>query len=345
MKHPLTADRTKCIQYSFDVCKHLVSGIGNIRRVEGSLGWGQTDGSHHIGSSALTTSSLEHMLTDSQLTKYREKGYTLYPGLFTEKEVSVILSEIDSISAGNTLESHDRNRLEMEPRQQANGTLVRRIYDPCTHYPQFRTLSESEKLLNCVEKLLSPNLLFHYSKINMKLPAVGSPVEWHQDLTYYPLTNRDSVAVLIYLDHADRENGCLRVIPGLHLDPCLDHTLNGFFQGRITQPIDETFAELLEERAGSAVFVHSMTPHASVTNTSNRPRRTLILSYRAADAYPIYAGESTIRSEAHVRLVRGERLRQARFSMRDFPIPEQRRTTASLYELQELSHKEGNATS
>ena len=29
-----------------------------------------------------------------------------------------------------------------------------------------------------------------------------------------------------------------------------------------------------------------MTPDASVTNRSNRPRRTLILSYRAADAFP-----------------------------------------------------------
>jgi len=112
-----------------------------------------------------------------------------------------------------------------------------------------------------------------------------------------------------------------------------------------TQPIDQTLAEPLEGTAGATVFMHSMTPHASVTNTLNRPRRTLILSYRAADAYPIYAGEITVKSDAHVRLVRGERLRIARFSMREFPVPKQRRTTTSLFELQELSRKEGNARS
>jgi len=200
-------------------------------------------------------------------------------------------------------------------------------------------------MLNCVEKLLGPNLLFHYSKINMKPPKIGSVVEWHQDLSYYPLTNRDSLAVLIYLDDADRGNGCLQVIPGRHLDPSLDHTRNGLFQGAITQAVDETAAVPLEGKAGTAIFMNCMTPHASVSNTSNRPRRTLILSYRAADAYPIYAGEATAKAEADVRLVRGNRLRTARFSMKEFPIPEQKRTTASLYELQELSRQERNARS
>lgn len=280
------------------------------------------------------------MLTQAQVEQYNEQGYTVCQHFLAESEVREMLSEIGSISAGNTLEKHDKSRMEMEPNQPPDGNSVRRIYDPCTHYPLFRALSDSDKLLGCVEKLIGPNLLFHYSKINMKPPKIGSVVEWHQDLTYYPLTNRDSLAVLIYLDDADRGNGCLQVLPGRHKDPCLDHTLNGFFQGSITQPLDEAAAQPLEGKAGTAIFMHCMTPHASVSNTSQRPRRTLILSYRAADAYPIYLGESTSKVEAYARLVRGERLRVARFSMKDFPIPQQKRTTASLYELQELSRKE-----
>jgi hypothetical protein len=89
----------------------------------------------------------------------------------------------------------------------------------------------------------------------------------------------------------------------------------------------------------------AMTPHASITNTSNRPRRTLILSYRAADAYPIFCGEMTPSSEGHARLVRGEQPLAARFDMPPtFPIPHYPRKTASLYELQALS-REGAARS
>ena len=162
-------------------------------------------------------------------------------------------------------------------------------------------------------------------------------VEWHQDLAYYPLTNRDSLAILFYLDHAGTRKGCLQVIPGSHLGPPMDHTRDGYFQGRITEPIDESKAVALAGEAGTAIFIHGMTPHASAPNTSSLARRTLIVSYRAADAFPIYLGEITLGFEAHARPVRGIERSIARFSPGTFPIPRYPRKTKSLYELQELS--------
>ena len=67
--------------------------------------------------------------------------------------------------------------------------------------------------------------------------------------------------------------------------------------------------------------MHAMTPHASIANVSDKPRRTLILSYRAADAFPIYTGEMTYKTEANARLVRGRVPHAARFEERSFPIP------------------------
>ncbi|HVF10818.1 MAG TPA: phytanoyl-CoA dioxygenase family protein [Abditibacteriaceae bacterium] len=280
------------------------------------------------------------MLTQQQIAQYHGEGFTIYRGLIGAEALSLLLSDIEAVSAGNTLADHDRSRLEMEPHQEPGGTRVRRIYEPCTYYARFRAFSESEQLLECVEQLIGPDLLFHYSKINMKPPAIGSVVEWHQDLAYYPLTNRDSVSILFYLDDATAANGCLKLMPRLHLGSLLNHTHNGFFQGRVTEPVDESAAILLEGKAGDVIFMHCMTPHASTTNTSNRARRTLILSYRAADAFPIYIGEKTVAAEDHARLVRGRRRNVARFSMQQFPIPQQQRETSSLYELQELSRHE-----
>jgi phytanoyl-CoA hydroxylase len=233
--------------------------------------------------------------------------------------------------------------MEMEPDQPSNGARVRRLYEPCTHYLIFRKFAESTDLLDCVEQLLGPNLVFHYSKLNMKPPAIGSVVEWHQDLAYYPLSNCDSLAVLLYLDDADRENGCLQIIPGRHLARLMEHTTDGFFQGRITVPVPEPEAVLVEGLAGTAIFMHGMAPHSSSPNRSVRPRRTLILSYRAADAYPIYVGEDTVRAEANARLVRGSVQREARFTLTSFPIPKYRWKTASLYELQERSREQTGA--
>ena len=85
---------------------------------------------------------------------------------------------------------------------------------------------------------------------------------------------------------------------------------DGYFQGKVTEEVDSSEAVLIEGAAGGAIFMHGMTPHASTTNRSERSRRTLILSYRAA-----------------------------RFTMSEFPIPCFRQEIASLYELQEQSRE------
>ena len=229
--------------------------------------------------------------------------------------------------------------MEMEPAQSPEGNRVRRIYQPCHHFPEFGRLSHSDRLLDCVEQLLGPDLLVQYSKINMKPADVGSVVEWHQDLAYYPLTNRGSLAVLFYLDDASRSNGCLKIIPGSHTGPLLSHTRDGLFQGRVTEPVDGSGAVFVEGGAGTAIFMHCMAPHASAPNTSSRPRRTLILSYRAADAFRIYDGENTTASEAFVRLVRGRPPSLARFDMNEFPIPTFPGKFVSLYDLQDKSRQ------
>src|SRR3984957_1967324 len=275
-----------------------------------------------------------------QRDEYSKNGYVSYPGLLDAGELKTLLAEIDRISDGNTLASHDKTRLEMDPHQKAEGRLVRRIYEPCTHYKPFRELSDSPKLLDGEEELLGLDLLFHYSKLNMKPPSIGSVVEWHQDLSFYPLTNSSSLAVLIYLDDADVANGCLQVIPGRHNDRLLDHVMDGYFAGKVVEPVDESQAVPVEGKAGTAIFMHAMTPHASVTNRSNRPRRTLILSYRAADAFPVYSGDVTGELEKATRLVRGKLADSARFSFDHFPIPRRKQHVASLYELQELSRKQ-----
>jgi len=277
------------------------------------------------------------MLTTQQVEQFNTRGYTVCPGFLSAGQVDALLAETARATQGHTLAEHDAERMEMEPEQSPDGTAVRRLYEPCSYYDVFEQLSEGETLLDCVEQLFGPNLLFHYSKLNMKPAEVGSVVEWHQDLSYYPLTNTDSLAVLFYLDDTDVENGALQLLPNRHRDPLLGHSQDGFFQGRLVENVDVSEAELATGPAGTAVFMHGMTPHASAPNSSTRPRRTLILSYRAADALPIYCGPMTPQNETFVRLVRGERASVARFDRTAFPIPQYKERTASLYELQARS--------
>lgn len=279
------------------------------------------------------------MLTDEQVRAFREDGFTVCEDFLSQTEVDALLQEADGAIEGNTLATHDAERMEMEPEQPPDGGAVRRLYEPCTYYPVSRALSEMDKLLDSVQQLFGPNLLFHYSKLNMKPAKVGSVVEWHQDLSYYPMTNRDSLAVLFYLDDTDATNGPLKLIPKRHEAPLMQHTREGFFQGRVTEPVDESAVVMAEGPAGTAIFMHGLTPHASAPNTSGKPRRTLILAYRAADAIPLFLGPMTATHETHVRLVRGEPASQARFDGTAVALPRYKDAVSSLYDLQKKSRE------
>jgi phytanoyl-CoA hydroxylase len=274
------------------------------------------------------------MLTEEQVRQYREQGFCVARGFLNKLAVTGLLNELDEVVAGATVADHDKTKMEMEPGQEPGGTRVRRVYEPCDRYPSYQELAETPDLLDSVQQLIGPDVVFHYSKLNMKPASIGSPVEWHQDLAYYPLTNPDSVTILFYLDDADSKTGCLRVVPGVHHRPLFDHTEGGFFSGRITETMDESNAIELEAPAGSAIFMQCTTPHSSRPNHSPRSRRTLILSYRAADAYPIYIGQMTAVGEAPVRLVRGHSSPSARIAFSQIAIPKYKRAITSLYDLQ-----------
>jgi ectoine hydroxylase-related dioxygenase (phytanoyl-CoA dioxygenase family) len=283
------------------------------------------------------------MLDERQVQDYRRQGFACVPDFVSAEDLAAFRGEIDRITAASAASAFDPARVEMEPNQGASGRVIRRIYEPCEHYAPFREYSESAAILDAVQQLIGDNLLLHYSKLNMKPAEIGSVVEWHQDLSYYPLTNHDSLAVLIYLDDADETNGCLRVLPGRHRADLMDHTASGVFQGCITEPVDETAAVNLAGGGGTAIFLDAMTPHASTQNRSGRQRRTLIISYRAADAFPLHIDNRTAATEAYTRLVRGTRPHQARFTFSRFPIPIYGAKEASLYQLQELSRRNRSA--
>ena len=276
-------------------------------------------------------------LTDDEVRRYHSEGILAVPGFLAQEWIDVFRTESDRITSVSTAANFDASRVEMEPNQEPGGNRVRRIYEPCEYYSVFRNYSESPDILDAVERLIGANLLLHYSKLNMKPAELGSVVDWHQDVAYYPLTNHDTLAILLYLDDADEDNGCLRVLPGRHRADLMDHTAEGVFQGRITEPIDESEPRNLPGKAGTAIFQHGMTPHASVQNRSDRPRRTLIISYRAADCFPVHIDNRTNETEAFTRLVRGSRADDARFTFRRFPIPLYAAKEASLYALQEMS--------
>ena len=229
-------------------------------------------------------------LTEEQLTQYREEGFVVVPGLFDREDLRAAENAIDELTERAVKDSANLAEvLELEPEPVEGRRVPRRLYNPFLAHEGFRSIATHEKLLGCIEDLIGPHIDIQHSKLNMKPAHVGSVVEWHQDLPFFPQTNDDLVSTLVYLDDATKENGCLEVVPRMH-GSYLEHVdEDGYFTGIISQELDGPRIPL-EGQAGSVILMHPLTPHGSLPNRSTKARRTLIFEYRASDSFPIYFG-------------------------------------------------------
>jgi ectoine hydroxylase-related dioxygenase (phytanoyl-CoA dioxygenase family) len=167
---------------------------------------------------------------------------------------------------------------------------VRRIKTPHRFFADFEKLYRDPRVVGIVQRLLGPDVRLHGSKINLKAPRYGSPVEWHQDWAFYPHTNDDLLAVGVMLDDCTLDNGPLLVVPGSHRGPTWDHHCGGCFCGAVDPAAIE--AEIaravpLTGAAGSMSFHHVRALHGSAQNVSDQPRALLLYEYAAADAWPL----------------------------------------------------------
>jgi phytanoyl-CoA hydroxylase len=230
------------------------------------------------------------MISDRDVAFYRESGYLVVPGVLEPALVESLRREMSEIlDKARGLTGHT-DVYDLEPGHRPEAPRVRRIKTPHRFLPGFEKLYRNPRLVGIVQKLVGSGVRLLGSKLNMKAPYYGSPVEWHQDWAFYPHTNDDVLATGIYLDDCGMENGPLLVVPGSHRGRVFDHHANGYFTGAMDPELETAGydrAVPLVGEAGSMTVHHARLVHGSALNTSSKPRRLLLHEYAAADAWPL----------------------------------------------------------
>jgi phytanoyl-CoA hydroxylase len=247
------------------------------------------------------------MIADRDVAFYREHGYLVVPGVLEPAMVESLRRELDEILQGARDVTTHTDVYDLEPGHRPDAPRVRRIKTPHRFHAGFRELYRNPRLVGIVQRLLGPGVRLHGSKINLKAPHYGSPVEWHQDWAFYPHTNDDLLAVGVMLDDCTPDNGPLLVVPKTHTGPVWNHHAHGYFCGAVDPDsiADEiTRAVPLLGPAGSMSFHHVRLLHGSAQNGSDRSRALLLYEYAAADAWPLLGVRDL--AEFDVRLVAGE---------------------------------------
>src|SRR6185436_19831422 len=198
-----------------------------------------------------------HSLTSSEVEFYRQNGYFLYhQPLFSPEKFS---------------------RLEkiFEEHLAEKGSLLSDELDtPHFRDPRLLEFLLSDEALDLVEPIIGPNIGLWSSHFISKDAYTGRATPWHEDSAFWEgrLSEYDKiVTVWLAIDPSNRENGCMRVIPGTHNNGFsqytgADATMNTF-DSQISE-VDESKAVYFELKPNECSLHDSRIVHGATSNTS-----------------------------------------------------------------------------
>ncbi len=253
----------------------------------------------------------EHHLSDAEMQHWQSEGFLIRRQVFTGEHLARLQQAVERAAAkaydlvpdGKTYHLDgkrfvDINQMTVQFEHQPGSDTIK-VIEPVHQLDSVLSeLIDDPRITEPMQDLVgSESLALWTDKLNLKRPHEGSGFGWHQDSPYWmhDCQHLDQLPnVYIALDDATRENGCLRLIRGSHLQGCLPGTedgsqLGGFYTSlNCFDPADEV---LLEAPAGSLAFFNAHTIHGSEPNQSDQPRRALVLTYQPGGFPQLKSGQ------------------------------------------------------
>ncbi len=235
---------------------------------------------------------MQTVLTLSERQQWENDGYLLRRGLLDQEEVYLLrdIARRDrELQAAASLRSDAKG-----------GETKLTLWNELDDDTIYSAVVHSRRIVDRMEQMLGDEVYHYHHKMMLKEPRTGGAWEWRQDYGYWYGNGclfPHMASVMIAVDPATRENGCLKVIRGSHQMGRIDH-------GPVGKDNDQTGADLerveealkrlelvyCEMEPGTALFFHGNLLHSSEQNHSDKPRWSLICCYNAKFNDPYKAG-------------------------------------------------------
>ena len=177
-------------------------------------------------------------------------------------------------------------REQLERAERDLGGPLRGVYRIKPHllFTWLADLVRHPSVLDAVEDVLGPDILCWNTSFFTKEARSPGFVSWHQDATYWELSEPDVVTAWVAFTESTPANGNMRVIPGSHRAPVphVDtfHPDNLLSRGQeITVEVDESRAADIVLQAGEMSLHHVLMVHGSGANPSGDRRIGFAIRY------------------------------------------------------------------
>jgi non-heme Fe2+,alpha-ketoglutarate-dependent halogenase len=209
-------------------------------------------------------------LTPDQTARFRSDGAVFPVAVFGEDEIA------------------GRYRALTALEQARAGRLPPLLnFKPYLLVPWLWEMIHDPRILDPVEDLVGEDILCWEASFFSKEPGDGAFVTWHQDATYWGLSENIGVTAWIAFTPSTRESGCMRIVGGSHAQALAHRTA----QGRANMlPLREEVADAIDEdkaidvvlKPGEMSLHHPMVIHGSAPNASAARRVGFAIRYISA---------------------------------------------------------------
>jgi ectoine hydroxylase-related dioxygenase (phytanoyl-CoA dioxygenase family) len=177
-------------------------------------------------------------------------------------------------------------REKLERVERDLGGPLRGVYRIKPHllFTWLADLVRHPRVLDAVEDVLGPDVLCWNASFFTKEKQSPGYVSWHQDATYWGLSEPDVVTAWVAFTDSVPANGNMRVVPGSHRTQVAHvdtfHPDNLLSRGQeITVDVDEARAADIVLRAGEMSLHHVLIVHGSGANPSDDRRIGFAIRY------------------------------------------------------------------
>jgi hypothetical protein len=221
---------------------------------------------------------------EASIQQYDRDGYNLVRGLFDQQEIKQLGT---AARTDRALQQH-----AMGSRDGEGGTIRLSVWNQPGD-GIYGLFARCHRVVDRVEQLLDDEAYHYHSKMIMKDAKTGGAWAWHQDYGYWyhnAVLSPNLCSVLVTIDPATRENGCLQVLRCSHKLGRINHVLTGDQAGadpeRVAVAVERLELVYCKMEPGDALFFHANLLHRSDQNHSDHPRWTMVCCYNARSNDP-----------------------------------------------------------
>ena len=223
------------------------------------------------------------IVTSERREQFDERGFFVLESFFSVEEICDIATAIDSFAG-----DHDRRLRESGTQGISRPGEIAFTANLALKDPRIFAFCAQAKMVQLVTELIGPDVRLYWDQSVYKHPETAREFPWHQDNGYTPVIPAQYYTCWLALSDSTLENGCIRVLPGSHMQGPVEHRDSPM--GRVGYDGPDPGIPVPLKSGSMAVF-SSLLLHKSGPNLTDSTRKAYIIQYIPANACSGATGE------------------------------------------------------